>query len=461
MGLFDRPAWAKDSTADSEDEVEEAGDIFRHSDRSYQKIVDDQERQRQERLERHRAKTEKHKVKPERKSSGKHRAKSDSEDDFDHKKRRFNAEDGAALLSEIGLSPFPAGKVRDDDSDEENMVARGKSGLRSPPMPRRAERGSRQPSETARQLQAPIVELDNDGDDDQVQITGATESPPAHVPAEPEDEESDEEFAALARQARERHRRQQLGAAKSATPGAGAAQSPVSSESPPDPVIKILVTSRIPGTKPLFVQRRYTQRLKEIRTVWCQKQGFDPEFTKDVFFTHRMRRLWDVTTCKSLGLGINEDGQVYLKGDEGKEGVDKVHLEAMTNEIIAQVTAEEARKKWANNKEEPEDQVETGAEANKAEKEKQYVRIILKAKGKEDFKLKVKDVSHLIMHSLTWQKTQSVLTRICSPRWSPKLSWPAATTGNSTTCRVYGWSLMAKGSKHPTKSPTPRFLTWT
>ncbi|GAB7359305.1 hypothetical protein MBLNU230_g5957t1 [Neophaeotheca triangularis] len=398
MGLFDRPAWAKDSTVDSDDEVEETGDIFRHSDRSYQKIVEDQERQRRERLERHQAKTDRQKLKQERKAPGKHKDKSDSEDDFDHKKRRFNAGDGAALLSEIGLPPFPAGKADSDNSDQEGANKQMKSGLRSSSKAEKVPNRSTQRSVMEGQPQPPVVELD-DSDDDQA-APGGTASASVPAPAEPEDEESDEEFAALARQARERHRQQQLGTAKSATPDVGTAQSPAAGEPPPDPIITILITSRIPGTKPLMVHRRYTQRLKEIRTVWCDKQGFSAEFAKDVFLTHRLRRLWDVTTCKSLGLGINDSGQVYLKGDEGKEGVDKVHLEAMTNDYLAQASAEEARKKRAGDLEEPGEQTEPGAESKKTGGEKQYVRIILKAKGKEDFKLKVKDstaISKIIM----------------------------------------------------------------
>jgi len=220
------------------------------------------------------------------------------------------------------------------------------------------------------------------------------------MPIEDEDDESDEELAALARQARQR-RLQRTHAAtpdvatKSPTPREAATESPhagLQSIPLPDPPVKILVVSQIDNTKPLLVYRKLSQNLREIRIAWCKRQGFDEAKTEEVFLVHRGRKVYDVTTCRSLGLETDAEGNITMKGAEAKEGVDQVALEAVTQNIFDKMLAEKAREeakrrgKW-DAPTEAGAQDEASATPVAAE---ELIGLVLKARGKPDFKLKVK-----------------------------------------------------------------------
>ncbi|MCJ1397149.1 hypothetical protein MMC11_000341 [Xylographa trunciseda] len=216
---------------------------------------------------------------------------------------------------------------------------------------------------------------------------------------------SDEEFPELARKAREKARRKRLEADSAAT----AAPDPPRSAShddfpsldiqipqriptppPPDPVVSLLITSRIPNTNPLIVNRRLSQRLKDVRIAWCQRQQFTAEATQNVILTWRGKRLFDVSSCKSIGIGVDTHGNIVLKGEKDifGEANRQIHLEAMTEETL------EVLKK-AKEHTEAEEIIEDAIEeiegnAPKQPNQEQQIRIILKAKELKDFKLIVK-----------------------------------------------------------------------
>ena len=220
---------------------------------------------------------------------------------------------------------------------------------------------------------------------------------------------SDEEFPELARQAREKARAKQLQAEFFQTDTPPPALQPSQDEStvaskqasqPPlpapriDPVVTILLTSSISNTKPLIVARKLGQRLKDVRLTWCERQGFAPNFTSTVILTWRGKRLYDVSTCRSLGIAADADGNIVVKGEKDVFGEEnrQIHMEAMTEETFQtqrlereRVAAMEARKA----DEEEEEEVPM-AEEPKAEEQ---VKIILRSKGREEFKLIVKPVS--------------------------------------------------------------------
>lgn len=83
-----------------------------------------------------------------------------------------------------------------------------------------------------------------------------------------------------------------------------------------------------------------------------------------------------------------------MRGAEDKEDVDKVHLEAVTDEILQQLKRERAEEsqKQANDNAAEEGEGE-GAEATQSA-EPSLIRLLFKARGLEDLKLKVKQVSH-------------------------------------------------------------------
>ena len=219
---------------------------------------------------------------------------------------------------------------------------------------------------------------------------------------------SDDEFAELARKAREKARRLHLerdlispSPDPSSTPGLESQfqRSPARSTPqptpppPPDPVIQILLTSRIPNTNPLIVNRKASQRLKDVRIAWCQRQGFTPEFTGTVFLAWRGKRLFDVTTCKSLGIGVDVNGNIVLKGQKDVLGEEErqIHMEAMTDAIY-----EEYKKaRHSSTDKESTTVTQTPEEPPTEAKKEAQVRIVLKAKGFDDFKLIVKEVSRM------------------------------------------------------------------
>ena len=208
---------------------------------------------------------------------------------------------------------------------------------------------------------------------------------------------SDEEFPELARKAREKARKMRLEQGLAfLTPDLHSSAKckdsyilpPAAPFPSPDPVLQILITSSIPNTTPLIVSRRLSQRLKDVRLAWADRQHFSGDFVENVFLTWRGKRLFDVTTCKSLGVAVDLEGRVLAKDDVLGDDEGRIHMEAMTLEIL------EARRK-AKTKEAARAEDHAAAfeiQRPAEEKPEDQVRIILMAKGFENFKLKVKPV---------------------------------------------------------------------
>lgn len=219
-----------------------------------------------------------------------------------------------------------------------------------------------------------------------------------------DDVASDEEFPELARQARERARRKRLEESVPTQlsghsfPNSKAFHSQqIQASNPPsslDPVLQILITSSITNTEPLIVNRRLSQSLKDVRLAWVDRQRFTPEYADTIFLTWRGKRLFDVTSCKSLGIRVDEGGNVVSKNDifGGLEG--RIHMEAMTAEIFEACKA--AKRNEINEvHQEKQDQATVVTANEKAEvtlEDEAQVRIILKAKGVDHFKLVVRPV---------------------------------------------------------------------
>ena len=256
------------------------------------------------------------------------------------------------------------------------------------------------------------LELEADKDDDDVAIvnpprpSGSDDQPP-----------SDEEFPELARQARDKARRKRLEAdVLSMTPEpspSGSSNSQLqrsqslhqSTPPPPapDPVLQILITSTIPNTEPLIVNRKLSQRLKEVRITWTERQQFTSDFAESVFLTWRGRRLFDVASCKSLGITVDSNGNIKTRGDSLEDLDGKIHMEAMTAGIF------EAYKKAKTH--EIADGTEAPAEEPilKEEKKEPQIRIILKARGFADVKIIVKPVSYALTLWLLMDDSQATV----------------------------------------------------
>lgn len=216
------------------------------------------------------------------------------------------------------------------------------------------------------------------------------------------DDFSDEEFPELAQKAREKARSKRLHDKKLQATSAASSRTLVDEtfllRSPsleavtpapplPEPAVSLLITSTIPNTEPLIVQRKLGQRLKEVRRIWCQRQDFPPEVTETIILTWKGRRLFDVTTCKSLQIGVDEEGNILNQGERDVfgEADRKIHMEATTVAML-----EESKRIKEHAQVSSIDVEEPETEGPKPEEE---LRVVLKAKGYPDHKLIVHPVS--------------------------------------------------------------------
>lgn len=394
--LFNKPAWSNPS------KIGAADDLFHRSNQTYLKVAAEAEARRKRKTARLQQECENEKA-AERRPGKRRRVSDDSEDDGDSSGSEESLSDPIEEKVYLSSPQLPL-------ESETGLPSTLKTTLtsESATKPLDDKVNDRKPNQASASLLSNVIDLEDeasqpqprDCEDSDLEFTVPTVSRPAEDDGLPL---SDDEFPELAKKAREKARRKRLEAdsmpatqnSTYATEGDSQSQrSKAFREATPlypssDPVIQILITSPIPDTEPLIVSRRISQRLKDVRLAWCARQPFAPEFTPTVFLTWRGNRLFDVTTCKSLGIAVDLNGDILLKGRKDIMGEEdrQIHMEAMTEEIHA----ERQRNKSsvvAENIEESE--VEEVVPVGK-EKEAQ-VRIILKARGFEDFKLIVKPV---------------------------------------------------------------------
>ena len=412
MSLFNRPSWAKTevsrSDAEDEDEDDEPANIFSHS-REFRARMAEKARREKERAERKEAKDTHCAPVVDQEAKEEEEPQGKGEDESygaSAKRRRITGKEGENLLGSLGLFK-PVAHDDDDDQIAAELGAErsprggeGPSNVVPPGQSPRTNRNKDLSGKTASPRRSPgVVELrDSDDEDNQ---------PPAVDPGAPE-EESEDEFAELRRKTRETQRQNEAlanSAGASHTPGSESGQGSTAFSPPPDPTIKLFLSSPIPNTTPLIVCRRLSQRLREVREAWCQKQNFSPDFTSQVFFTYRLRRVYDVTTCRSLGLEMSQFGDWRAPGSEEVAGAENVHLEAMTEQLWrdAKERRDRERRGEAENAGGGESEVIGGAEPSAPDEER--IRVVLKAKARKDFQLRVRPVSRVVLNLsllVTW-----------------------------------------------------------
>ena len=215
---------------------------------------------------------------------------------------------------------------------------------------------------------------------------------------DPDDEHaSDEEFPELARKAREQARRKSLeeGIISFSRPESLATSQSKSSLSrsmrhpnyppPPDPIVQIFITSTIPNSMPLIVNRRLSQRLKDVKLAWVERHNFPKDLVDQIFLTWRGKRLFDVTSCRSLGIAAGSHGGITVRGDDVIDDDGRIHMEAMTTDLL------EAHKK-AKTHDFSKIEQEYIEEPAILQRQEPQVKIICKAKDFADFRLIVKPV---------------------------------------------------------------------
>ncbi|KAL4868739.1 hypothetical protein BDV12DRAFT_92072 [Aspergillus spectabilis] len=148
-------------------------------------------------------------------------------------------------------------------------------------------------------------------------------------------------------------------------------------------VVQILITSNIANTKPLIIHRKMSQSLKGVRLAWCARQDIPKEFHSTVFLTWKGRRLFDVTTCRSLNIDAHSVfTRELLPFDEyfSNNSDYRICMEAVTEKTFT------AGYRSSPNLVGPEPTSPTAAASQDAE---QHARseIILKCPGLDDFKI--------------------------------------------------------------------------
>ncbi|KAL8821569.1 MAG: hypothetical protein Q9223_000413 [Gallowayella weberi] len=394
--LFSKPKWAQ------QDDSSSATDFFRRSDQSYRQTAAEAERKRQRKLARkQREQAHEDKLTEPARNYRQDSSESDSEDSR-------------------GSDDLKSSRKRNSDLQTKPVThdAKTKSPPTSPkPKSSPTSLSNRYETATAKTdsanhkpLKSIIIDL-GDGDEDEddhpdvlsediIEVTATKRSEP--IQDEDDFPPSDDEYAELARKAREKARRKRLEAEvprpnpqndRATQSGSIHEPTPPAPAPAPDPVVSILISSAIPDTNPLIVNRRTSQPLEKVRLAWCQRQDFSSDFTERVFLTLRGKRLFDVTTCKSLGIGVDAEGNIVTKGRKDILGDEErqIHMEATTEEILEE--RERAKRQEAQKEDEGETEVRETQPL--VEKKEAQVRIILKAKGFEDFKLIVKPTTRI------------------------------------------------------------------
>ncbi|KAL8954048.1 MAG: hypothetical protein Q9222_000105 [Ikaeria aurantiellina] len=404
--LFTKPSWVQKEDAGS------ATDFFRRSNQNYMNIATEAERKRQRKLAR-KALHQQHSSRRAEPLAKRQRTSSESESDSDSAHSTNDGHSQNITASTQGVLSIS------QPSHEDDKTTTHPQQLNSPKsLSERYGTAIAVKEVASKQIPLPsnIIDLEGDEEVDEEDSSETREESPIEViavkrPAPNQDDDdlfhSDDEFAELARKARELAEKKKALANGSTVPPDPLSSivkdqniGPESNRSNarpasniPDPTVSILITSRIPNTNPLIVNRKVSQRLKEVRLVWCQRQGFAPEFTTAVFLTWRGKRLFDVTSCKSLGVGVDANGKIVLKGQKDILGEEEgqLHMEAMTEELLEDYQ----RMKRQESHVEEQRVTEMKAEQPPGEAPEAQVRIILKAPGHSDFKLIVKPITRM------------------------------------------------------------------
>lgn len=153
-----------------------------------------------------------------------------------------------------------------------------------------------------------------------------------------------------------------------------------------DPVVRILLTSEIPNTKPLIVHRKMSQALREVRQEWCRRQGFPEDSRPSIYLTWMGRRLFDVTTCRSLG--VRPVGRTVLSNleddlDAGPKEL-QIHMEAVTDnqQLLGQLNP-------------PLDRSASPAPPQSRTEGNDPMKLILRSPGRDDLKIKARPTTRV------------------------------------------------------------------
>jgi hypothetical protein len=152
-----------------------------------------------------------------------------------------------------------------------------------------------------------------------------------------------------------------------------------------------VISSDIENTTPLLVHRKMSQGLKEVRLAWCNRQNLAPETHSSIYLTWKGRRLFDVTTCRSLGLRAQSsmaiagiDNDLFAEAEQNHL---RIHMAAVTDKPLLT--------NRPNVSEAVPDTPALSTESDQGES----MKLVLRSPGYEDFKIKARQktlISRLI-----------------------------------------------------------------
>ena len=390
--LFNKPSWSRPQALSNDTE------LFHRSSQTFADLAAEAERARKRKLARKERKGVHQTATGERAS--KRQRTSEDEDDEDDSSSEESSNRSSHKEIQNSLARLRTGLVASSTSPRrpkhypKSLIRRYEAEIATT----EKDQGQRQKHNALE-----IIDLENEQDSSasprQEPIWKSAVTEPAAPPDDDDPPVSDEEFPELARQAREKARRKRLeeDILSTTTNSQNSHQSLRQSmprNLPSDPVLQIFITSDIPNTIPLIVSRRSSQRLKDVRLAWLERQDLSTDVADTIFLTWRGKRVFDVTTCKSLGITVDAIGRTSSKEGSWEQEQEKIHMEAMTTKMLEDYKASK-RNGGGQNEDAPHEAIVVGQD------HEAQMRIILKAKGLDDFKLQVRPVRHLRVECLS------------------------------------------------------------
>lgn len=382
--IFKKSQWAKSA------EPEEDEGMFSRAKELFPTVVADTERMRKEKKKRN---SDTARLEQDIEDESKRRRVSpDEEPTADTGLRAYNPPNSPNTTTNIKGSPS---KIRLRSSAADAKVEAKRQTSKAPSIISLGDSSDEEPpSEAAKSKSFTFDEFDS-YDSDVEPIKPPRQVPiPQAIESIPDDE--DDPFAEFIAQARQKATRGKLlprlprtdspSSDNSGTPRATPTSIPSVVD---DPVVNILVTSQIAGTKEWILKRKASQRMKDVRMTWSDRQRingqpFDDDTKRSIFLTFRGTRVFDVSTCSSLGVTLDANG--------------RIHLEAWTQEIFdaykKRRDADRQRREF-DPLDEPADADEVAEPEQAPEDEIKPMRIFIKAKGLKDCKVMVKPQTHI------------------------------------------------------------------
>lgn len=364
---------------DSSDEDDSK--LFRHSERNFEALLAEQQRQRQRPTVANQRTT-----KISAKKLGKRKSDQRQSDDEDIiEKRRKSASRSASPT-------FDTLADSDHSTTKQPTRKRGKAGSIEVTSPTdRASSVSESEPDSATHLPnhrgADIVELRDEDSCDEPRDYAEENQQNAVI------DESDDEFAEVIRQARQAQKQKSAGRDKEPLPSQTIADRSLESSAglvtEAEPVVDIILTSYLQSTKPLRVKIRLSQQLGIVREAWCRKHGFTDEVMRDIFLVYRLRKIYDMSTCRSLGLDVDSSGRLIMKGAENNLAATEVHLQAADEEIFQQLKNGTLSADGPLFQEAAAPEIDGPDSSIASEK----VNLVLRANSRADFKISTKPVS--------------------------------------------------------------------